>query len=186
MAACSGLSIMSVATHYKHIMGFQRAQGWVGTVDVWSNLLFLSLFFSSPLYVCAPVCVYGDYLSNSETNYFRGGARLCERAALHVWQATTANLHHIRVALAHHHLVLATVSLRPHPQRVSHHHTHRGVWARCFDFIRFYWFYEIKLLLQAKNLYGLCIVLIYLPGLHCSVLAANIKIFLSVCMLTIS
>lgn len=79
------------------------------------------------LWVCAPVCVYVDYLSDSEANYFRGGARLCGRAALHVWQAAPANLHHIRVALAQHHLVLATVSLRPHPQRVSHHYTHKSV-----------------------------------------------------------
>lgn len=79
------------------------------------------------LCVCAPVCVYVDYLSDSEANYFRGGARLCGRAALHVWQAASTNLHHIRLALAHHHLALATMSLRPHPQRVSHHYTHRGV-----------------------------------------------------------
>lgn len=35
-------------------------------------------------------------------------------------------------------------------------------------------------------MYGLCIVFIYLPALYCSVLAANFKFFLTVCMLTTS
>lgn len=64
--------------------------------------------------LCTCVCLCGLF-SHSEANYFRGGAHLCGRAAFHVWQAASANLHCLRVAHANHHLALATVWLRCHP-----------------------------------------------------------------------
>lgn len=104
---------------------------WAGIVDVWSNLLSLSLFFppiishSLHLFICVFVCLWTcvclcGLFSHSEANYFRGGARLCGRAALHVWQAASANMHCSRVSLANNHLALATMSLRPNTYRVSH------------------------------------------------------------------
>lgn len=118
MAPFSWLSIMTVTPHYKDIMRFHSRLCWVVMADGWSNL---SLYLSLPVFVCVSVfvclctCVCSCVLlSHSEANYIRGGARLCGRAALHVWQAVSANLHCLRVALANHHLAMATVSLRPY------------------------------------------------------------------------
>lgn len=62
MAPYSGLSIMSVATHYKDIMRFHSDLAWVRTVAVWSNLPSLSLcsYLSFPTCVGVFLCVSAD------------------------------------------------------------------------------------------------------------------------------
>lgn len=106
------LSIMTVTPHYKDIMRFHTGLCWLGMVDL-ICLFFVSLSPSVGSCVCLLPC-------HSETNYFRGRARLCGRAAIHVWQTASTNLHSLWFALAKHHLVLAALSSRRRSERVSH------------------------------------------------------------------